>query len=118
MANPNIVNVTAIYGKTALENLTTVTANVITNSTASSVVNKLNNVILSNYTASTVTANVSINRSTATYYLAGNIGVPANSTLVLIAKDTAFYMEEGDVLQANASANSSVSITASYEQIN
>ena len=35
MANPNIVNVTAIYGNTVLSNLTTVTANVLTNSAAS-----------------------------------------------------------------------------------
>jgi len=118
MANPNIVNVTAIYGNTVLSNLTTVTANVLTNSAASGKVNKLNNVILSNYSNATVTANVVINRSASTYYLGGNISIPANSTLVLLAKDISLYQVEGDVLQANASANSSVTLTASYEEIN
>lgn len=118
MANPNIVNVTTIYGKTALANLTTATGNIVTNAAASGVVDKLNNVILSNYTANTVTANVMINRSATTYFVGGNVSIPANSTLVLLAKDTQLYLEEGDVLQANASANTAVSITASYEEIN
>jgi len=118
MANPNIVNVTAIYGKTALATLSTATANIITNAAASNVVLKMNNVILSNYSNATTTANVMLNRSTTLYYVGGNVSIPANSTLVLLAKDTSLYMEEGDVLQANASANTSVSITASYEQIN
>jgi hypothetical protein len=118
MANPNIVNVTAIYGKTALATLSTDTANVVTNASASNVVLKMNNVILSNYSNATATANVVINRSTTTYYLGGNVSIPANSTLVLLAKDTSLYMEEGDVLQANASANTSITMTTSYEQIN
>lgn len=118
MANPNIVNVTAIYGNTVLNNLTTVTANVLTNSAASGVVDKLNNIILSNYTANVVTANVMLNRSATTYYLGGNVSIPANSVLVLLAKDMSIYMLEGDVLQANASANSAVTMTASFERIN
>ena len=43
--------------------------------------------------------------------------VIATSTLVVVAKDTSFYMEEGDVLQINASANSSVHGVVSYEVI-
>jgi hypothetical protein len=118
MANPNIVNVTAIYGKTALATLSTATANVVTNASASNVVLKMNNVILSNYSNATATANIVINRSATEYYLGGNVSIPANSTLVLLAKDTSLYMEEGDVLQANASANTTITMTASYEQIN
>jgi len=44
------------------------------------------------------------------------MSVPANSALMVIAKDTVIYMEEGDFLQANASA-SSAHLTASYEII-
>lgn len=118
MANPNIVNVTAIYGNTVLNNLTTVTANVLTNSAASGVVNKLNNILLSNYSNATVTANVVMNRSATTYYIGGNVSIPANSVLVLLAKDSSIYQIEGDVLQANVSANSAVTLTCSYEAIN
>jgi hypothetical protein len=37
--------------------------------------------------------------------------------LVLLGKDTSFYLEEGDVIQANTSANASVTFAGSYEII-
>jgi hypothetical protein len=117
MANPNIVAVASIYGKTQVVNLTTTTSDVITNSSASDTVIKLNTVLLSNYTANAVEATVMINRSSTVYYLAGAVVVPAKSTLVLIAKDSMIYLEEGDVLQANTSTNSALSLTVSYELI-
>lgn len=117
MSAPNLLGSTTVTGKTALSALTTVTANVITNAAASSTVVKLENIVLANYTASTVTANIMINRSSTTYYVGGTISVPANSTLVLLGKDTSLYLEEGDVLQGNVSANSSVSFSAGYELI-
>ena len=118
MANPNIVNVTSIYGNTSVAALTTSTANIVTNAAASNNVVKLNLVSVSNYTNASITSNVMLNRSSTIYYLAGNIVVPANSTLVVTAKDTGLYMLEGDVLQANVSANSSASMVASFETIN
>jgi hypothetical protein len=117
MAAPNLISAASITGKTAVVNLTTVTANVITNSSGSGTVDKLNNIILSNYTASAVGANVVLNRSATVYYLGGNVSIPANSVLTLLAKDTSIYLEEGDVIQANVTANSAVTITASYELI-
>lgn len=117
MAAPNIIGATTITGKTVLSNLTTVTANVLTNSSSSGTVDKLNSIMLSNYTSSSVGANVVIDRSGTTYYLGGNLSIPGNSTLVVLAKDTGIYLEEGDVLQANATANSSITLTTSYELI-
>lgn len=115
MAAPNLLTSTTVTGKTALATLTTVTANVITNSSSSNSVSKLNNIVLSNYSSSAVTANVMVNRSSTVYYVGGQVAIPANSTLVLLGKDTSLYLEEGDVLQANVSANTSVSMSASYE---
>jgi len=117
MANPNIVNVTTIYGNTAVGALTTSTANIVTNSSGSNNVYKLNSVTVSNYSGSSVTANVMLNRSASVYYISGNITVPAYSTLVVVGKDTGIYMLEGDVLQANVSANSTAHMLASFEQI-
>ena len=117
MAAPNTLSLTSITLKTSLAALSTVTSNIITNSSSSNTVDKLNDVIICNYTGTNITANVMINRSTTAYYLAGNITVPANSTLVVLGKDTAVYLEEGDVLQANVSANSSAHISAAYELI-
>jgi hypothetical protein len=115
MAAPNLLGTTTVTGKTALATLSTVTSNVITNGSSSNTVDKLNTIVLSNYSGSAVTANVMINRSATVYYVGGTVSIPANSTLVLLGKDTSLYLEEGDVLQANVSANTSVSISASYE---
>lgn len=117
MANPNIVNVTSIYGNTALENLSTETVNVITNSAGSGSVDKINNILLTNYSNTAVAANVAINRNSNLYFVGLNVSIPAYSVLVLMAKDSSIYMIEGDVLQANASANSSTTLIASYERI-
>lgn len=117
MAAPNVVNVTTITGKTAYANLTTISANVITNSSSSGTVVKLNHVTMANYSAAVVTGNVIINRSGVSYYVAGTVNIPGNSTLTVLAKDTATYMEESDVLQSYVSANASVHMFASYEII-
>jgi hypothetical protein len=117
MAAPNIVNVTTITAKNALATLITNTSNIIVNSASSSTVDKINYISIANYTANSITANVMINRSSVIYYLAGAITVPSNSTLVVSGKDTSIYLEEGDILQANVSANLSAHITSSYEII-
>ena len=117
MSAPNMLTTANCYGNTTLVSLTTATANVVTNTTSSNSVIKLNTVVLSNYSGSAVTANVMMNRSSTVYYIGGTVSIPANSTLVLLAKDTTTYMIEGDVLQANVSANSSVSILCSFETL-
>jgi hypothetical protein len=117
MAAPNIVNVTSITGKTNCTGITTVLSNVAINNTNSGTLVKVNDMLLSNYSSSLVVTNIIMNRSGTNYYLAGNLNVPANSTLTFLAKDTTLYLEEGDLLQANVSANSAVHVTASYEII-
>jgi hypothetical protein len=117
MSSPNIVNVTTIYGNTAVSAITTVTSNILTNSANSNSVIKLNNIIIANYTSNNIGTTVILNRSSSSHYLAGNITVPANSTLVVLGKDTGIYMLEGDIIQASATANTSASFIASYEVI-
>jgi hypothetical protein len=117
MAAPNLINSTTITGKTTLATLSTTTGNIVTNDAASGSVNKINSVTLANYSGTAVSGNVLINRSSTGYYLAGNVTIPAYSTLIVIGKDNQLYMEEGDVIQANVSANSSVSMSVSYENI-
>jgi hypothetical protein len=117
MAAPNIVNVTTIFGKTQYQQLTATMSNVIINTSTSGNVIKINDVMIANYTTSSIQSNVVIGRGSSVFYLAGNMAVPANSTLVVTAKDVSIYMEEGDYLQANASTATSAQITCSYEVI-
>lgn len=117
MAAPNIVNVTTIFGKTQYQQLTTTLSNVVINGTTSGNVIKVNDVLVANYTTSSIQTNVVIGRGISLYYLAGNMSIPANSTLMVLAKDTSIYMEEGDYLQSNASSATAAQISCSYEVI-
>ena len=63
-----------------------------------------------------ISCNLTILRSATSYYLASNIVVPVGTTVLLIAKDNAVYLEEGDALQTSAQTNG-LYMTASYEVI-
>lgn len=118
MANPNIVNVTSITGKTSLLGLTTNGQTLVANGSNSNTVHKINNILISNVNGSNpATVNVWINRTGANYYLAYLISVPAGSTFVALDKGNAIYLEEGDTLQASASVNSYLHASVSYEVI-
>lgn len=120
MANPNIVSVTNIYGKTVGAALTTNSADILTNSAASGKVFKVNSVYVSNVDG---TNNATVNvlfydaSATASYYLADEIVVPATSTLVVVSKESFIYLEEGDKIAALASENDDLQIVISYEEI-
>ena len=117
MAAPNIVNVTTITANAAyIVANNAAMAGVLTNSTSSGSVIKVNSVLVTNYGANAITANVDVLRGADSYKLAGGVSVPANSTLVALAKDIILYLVEGDSLRANVSANTA-HITASYETI-
>ena len=116
MTAPNTLSITTVTAKTALGTLTTVTSNVIVNSANSNSVVKVNTITVNNYSNGTILANVFINRSGTPYFLAGNVVVPSYSTLFVLGKDSATYLEEGDYLQANVSSNVA-QVTSSYELI-
>jgi len=115
MAAPNIINSTTVLGKRAYSILTTSMANVVTNGATSGNLIKISELTVTNITSSIISANVAVGRGSTLYYAAGTISVPANSVLTIVSRDSAFYMEEGDYLQANASAANSGHLSVSYE---
>lgn len=118
MANPNIVNVTSILGKTAVANLSTVSSNIVTNSAGSNQIVKINTLMVSNINATaTMEFSTSLFRSSVDYSLASTIAIPADASLVVLSKDTAIYLEEGDSIRCSASANSALVAVCSYEII-
>ena len=124
MAAPNIVSVTSIYGKTTGVQLnTTTTTGILT--CASNKVLKINSIIVANIDG-TNSADVTINffdtdsdgsGTDRTNPIASTVAVPADSTLVVSDKNSAFYLEEGDKITGGASANSDLQCTISYEEI-
>jgi hypothetical protein len=116
MANPNIVNVTSIYGKTDTFALTTTSANLVT-ATANTVF-KINSILVTNIDG-TSAADVTINYydGTNTRAIGSTISVPADAALNLIDKTSSFYLEENEIISGLASANSDLVCLISYEII-
>ena len=124
MANPNIVNVTSIYGKTTYAALTTtLTTILLANAASSGKVLKINSIMVANVDGTTAAdVTVGINTLAAgsgtTYELANTISVPADATLSVIDKTNSFYLEEDKSIVGGASANGDLEIVISYEEIN
>jgi len=121
MANPNIVAVTKIYGNSTYIVATTSAVAWTALTPAANYVNKVGNIVASNVTASAVTITVSLNSAVSgggtAYRIAYQITVPPNATLIIVDKTTAFYVGEAQSVVVTASANSSIELTASYENI-
>jgi len=116
MAAPNIVNVSTISGKTAVQAVSTSATAIVTNSAASGKVYKVNSLLVSNVDG-TNTAEITIDlyRSSTAYHLIKTASITAGSTLDLLAKT--IYLEEGDSVRLTASALSDLEAVCSYEEI-
>ena len=116
MAAPNIVNVTTIYGRTAVQAITTSATAIISNSSGSGQVLKVDTLLVANVNGtSNATVNADVYRSSTAYRFAYQITVPAGATLDILNKY--IYLEEGDSIRLTASSNSYLEAVASYEQI-
>jgi hypothetical protein len=122
MANPNIVNVTSIYGSTSYLIPSTTSATTWTALTpASGTVNKIDNIVASNVTGSVATVTVSINSAVSgggtAYRLIYQVPVPINASIVIADKSTAFYLGEAQSIVVTVGTGSAIELTASYEAI-
>jgi hypothetical protein len=123
MAAPNIVNVSAIYGKVVTADLTSTSAiSVLSNAASSGKVFKLDSLVVANTDVSnavTVTVNhysAAALGGTATA-MASTISIPAASTLVVIDKTNMIYLEENMSIGAVAGTASKLKVVCSYEDI-
>lgn len=116
MAAPNIVNVTTITGKTAVQAVGTSATAIVTNSAASGKVFKVNALYISNVDG-TNNAEISVDifRSSTAYHITKTLVVPADSTVDVLSKS--IYLEEGDALRLTANATSDIEAVCSYEEI-
>jgi hypothetical protein len=122
MANPNIVNVTSIYGNTTyLIPSTTGAATWTALTPAVGTVNRINNLVASNVTGAAVPVTVSVNSATGgggtAYRIAYQINVPANASLIIVDKTTSLYVGETQSVVVTVGTGSAIELTASYEAI-
>ncbi len=143
MAMPNIVAVVSIYGGTAQIRASSFTASAysaawvyqsgtgsVANaslpglSPASGSVQKIENIVISNTQSSAVTVSVAIcpattfdGSSAGLTYLAYNVSVPPNASLIVTDKSTSFYLGEYQSVGVVSSVSSGITATASFETI-
>ena len=122
MTAPNLISANTINGKTTGTTLSNTSAfAVLNNAAGSGKCLKINTVNVSNFSASNVVISVSFYSGASlggtAFPIAGNITLPAGSTLNVIDKSTQYYLEENTCLGATASVANAIAVTASYEDI-
>ena len=130
MANPNIVNVTTIYGKTTYLTPSGTTAVVLLpNAASSGKVLKINQIVAANVNGSAaVDTTVSIYSNGAVaqgsapsggtaYPIVSTVSVPADASLIVTDKTTAIYLEEGTSISVTSGTASGITYSISYEDI-
>jgi hypothetical protein len=124
MANPNIVNVTTIYGNSSQTALSTTSAtSIVSNAAASGKVFKINSIVVANVDG-TAAADITINVYSAAalggtaFAIASTISVPADASLIVTDKTTSFYLLENQSIGATAGTANDLVVTASWEEIN
>jgi hypothetical protein len=130
MANPNIVNVTTIYGSTTYYTPTGTTAVVLlANAAASGKVYRINQIVCANVNGSAaVNATVSIYTNGAVaqgsapsggvaYPVISTVSVPANASIIAVDKSTAIYLQEGTSISITSGTASGITYSVSYEDI-
>lgn len=123
MANPNIVNVTDIRGKTTYVTPSTTAATVLlANAASSGKVYKVNMIVAANIdgsvaVAATVAVNTAADGSGTSYSIVSTISVPADASLIASDKSTAFYLEENKSIVVTTGTANVLVFTVSYEEI-
>jgi hypothetical protein len=119
MAAPNLKNPTTITGITTSVGIgTTAVTGILTNTSASNKVFKINSIFVANVDETNAAdISISIIRNGTDRYLARTITVPADATQIISTKDTYFYLEENVGIRAQASAADDLHVTISYEEI-
>jgi hypothetical protein len=129
MANPNIVNVTAIYGLTTYLTPSGTSAVVLLANTASSgKIYKINQLTAANVSGSAVTTTVSIYTNGAVaqgsapsggtaYPIISGVSVPSTASLIVVDKSSVFYLQEGTSITVTSGTGSGIAYTLSYEDI-
>ena len=115
----NIVNVATINGTTIAYSIVPTSTTTILSTVASGHVYKINSIIAANKTGTAATITVLYNKSATGYYLAYQMSVPANATLVIIGKDSPIYLMDttSDYIQGLAGTSSAIDMIISYEDL-
>ena len=123
MAAPNIVNVGTITGKSFYLALANTSAPaLVSNAASSGKVFKINMIQVANVDGS-VACDVTVKYHTQDdiggtgYALVSTVSVPQDSSLVVLDKNTAMYLEEDRSISVTAGTANDLEVLVSYEEI-
>ena len=122
MANPNIVNVATITANSLSVAVSTNATQLASNAASSNKVFKINTILIANVDG-TSAADVTVNIYSAAALggsataIASTISVPADASLIVTDKTTAFYLLENQSIGALAIENNDLVATISFEEI-
>lgn len=123
MAAPNIVNVSTITGKTGYLALSTTSAtSLVSNAASSGKVFKINMIQVANVDG-TSACDVTVDLHSAAaaggtaYSLISTASVAPDSSLVVLDKNTAIYLEEDKSISVTAGTAGDLEVIVSYEEI-
>jgi len=115
MANPNIVAVTNINGKTAVATISSTPTTLLENTSSSNKVFKINMMIVANKHTDVIKFDASLRRASVDYNLAYQVSLPKQSSLDLVSKS--IYLQEGDSIVVSSDINNVSTVVCSYEEI-
>ena len=123
MAAPNVVNVATITAKSAMVALSSTSATtLVSNAGSSNKVFKVNMIQVANVDGTnacdvTVDVHSAASGGGTAYSLVSTASVAADSSLVVLDKNTALYLEEDRSITATAGTANDLEVIVSYEEI-
>lgn len=115
MAAPNLVSSTSVIGKTHAEWVLTSATSILTNPSSSNSVYRINSLFVTNLGLQDALCTADLYRSSVSYKLAYDIPISVRSSVVIIAKDSSIYLEEGDAIRLFSNLPGALQFVISYE---
>jgi hypothetical protein len=124
MAAPNVVNVALINANSNTQILSTTSEiGLLSNPASSGKVYKVNTIIAANREVNQNAVNVSVNIWSAAaltgtaFPIAQFISVPGSSSLIVIDKNTSFYLQENQSIGIKSGVANGLSVLCSWDEI-
>ena len=122
MANPNIVAVATINGNVKAAAILTTIGEIVSNTASSGKIFKVNSLYVANIDG-TASVDITVNHYSqaalggTAIAVASTVAVVADSTLVVVTKDSAIYLLENQSMGILASAAGDAVFTCSWDEI-
>lgn len=123
MANPNINSATTVQADNSLVNLTTTSATlVVSNAASSGKIYLLDSIVVSNVDGTnnaeiTIELYPAASNTGTPAKLVNTVAVPADSSIVVVAKDMGVCLKEDQSIYATASAANDLDVVACWKEI-